>query len=123
MRLRRKAFRKGGQYTRCCFVQDYLSRRWIDMTEVLSQCHPHHFRHGTCHFHTHSPCANQNESKQLLNHFPVGSIARRNSLSHLKRQQNLPADSVGVIKGLKPRGDLLPFIMPEIIVSNSRGEN
>src|SRR6516165_10016625 len=123
MRLRRKDFRKGGQYALCCFVQDYLSRRWIDMTEVSRQCHPHHFRHGTCHLHTHGPCANENESEQSLNHFPVGSATCRNSLSRLKRQQNLPADSVGVIKGLKPRGDLFPFIVPEIVVSDPRREN
>ena len=79
--------------------------------------------HGARHFNTHCPCANQNESKQLLNHLRTGNATCRNSLGRLKRQQNFPADSVGVIKGLKPRGDVLPLIVPEIIVIYARREN
>src|SRR5437867_2581788 len=93
------------------------------MAEVTSQRHPHCFRHGARHFHAYCPCANQYESKQPLNHLRVGSTTCGNSLGRLKRQQNFPADSVGIVEGLEPMSDTLPLIMPKIIVIYACREN
>ena len=93
------------------------------MAEIVRQCDAGHLRQRARHFHSDRSGANQHEGQQLLDGFRRGVTESGKFLRALKSQQDLAADLVSVLQRRQAGSDLLPLVMPKVVVLNAGGEN
>jgi len=80
-----------------------------------------HLRQRAGHLHTDRARAHQDKRQQLLNFLSAPLAECRHLFGPFKCQQNFAADQVSIIQRFQAGRDLLPLVVPEVVVLNAGG--
>ncbi len=93
------------------------------MAKVMPEFHVRHFGECAGHLNAHRPAADKRECKLAANFLSSGMFNRSHLLSPLERAEYFAADEVGIIERFKAWSELPPFLVPKIVVLDSRRED